>query len=208
MSVSIEIAFERPPKEGIRNFPMVYGRIQISVDDEIVTRYTVPEAYDPQPSEFQIYAKDGTPIDMRQFECVGEFLPDNLSSLVEGVETLISGSYERFEEIPIRIGDSAGGREVLVLSHLDGEVARLAFQSRRDRDESTEWPYPATGAAVGYAVNPTELCDELRRCHEEYLSYVETGFRALEDRPQDGELDEFREDIEATIGTLRALAKS
>lgn len=201
MTVNVETVFEEPPSRGIAHFPTVYGKLRVSVDGTAVTRYEVDEG---DSEVLTVYDHEGNAVSVNPNEYVGEFLTVNVSDLVSEVLRFQRGEYDPFEELHVRMTDSGGGREVVVLSHLDGDLARIAFRSLDDRDEHGARPYPPIEASVGYAVDPAELCTALARCNEELLAYLERGIEETGDGKPD--LDPVRSEIEAQIDDLRSTA--
>lgn len=198
MTVNVKIVFEEPPSQGIAHFPTIYGRVQVSVDGTAVTRYEADE------DVLTMYDYDGDEVSVNRHEYVGEFLSVNISDLGSEALRFQRGEYDPFEELHVRMTDSSGGREVVVLSRLDGTLARIAFRGLDDRAEHDTRPYPPIEASVGYAVDPAELCTVLARCNEELLAYLERGVERITD--EELKLDPVRSDIEGQIDDLRSAA--
>lgn len=177
MTLDISIGFHWSP-DNPSSFPgIMHGGIYISVDDRVLTRYK--DSYDG----FANYDLQGNRLENAE-QYVGEYLMTSLDNLRKAVVRFQRDDFDRYEEISARMVQEPGDSTV-VLSFCDGEHARIAFQPV-SADPGHEYP---PEVAVGYAIDPDEMCYELVECFRECATFVEKGYT-------DWEYGDLSEDID------------
>lgn len=177
MGIKISVGFLSSP-DGPHGYPgFDDGGIRISVDGHVLTRYETPF------EGFAKYDAEGNPLEHDSGEYVGQFLDINLKQLKNAILRFQDNDFERYEELPAKMEEEPGDSAV-VLSFCDGEHVRIAFQSASGCYGSD---YP-TEVAVGYAIDPDEMCRELADCYRECVTFFENAFGEYDD--MDEEFDE------------------
>ena len=176
MSVHMSIAFENPTPESLAP-GTTKGGIRIEVDGAEMTRYENQNALNIEASQDEMresrnwFTHSGDLLSERgYYDYKGYHLFTHLRDLLTTLIDLKETQGRRFEEKIVQLHEV---EEVLVLSYLDGELVRYAFQNRYGRGGRVN---PTTKAALGYAVDLDELCKEMIRCGRELIEYMRRGF--------------------------------
>lgn len=176
MGVQVSIAFENRTPESLAPSTMK-GGIRIEVDGTEVTRYENQNKLNEEASRDEMresrnwFTYSGNLLSERgYYDYKGYHLFTHLRDLLTTLIDLKETQGGRFEETIVQFHEV---EEVLVLSYLDGELIRCAFQNKYGREGKVN---PTTKAALGYAVDLDELCKEMVCCGRELIEYMRRGF--------------------------------
>lgn len=164
MDLKISVGFHWSP-DNPSSFPgIMHGGIHISVDGRVLTRYG--DSYDG----FANYDINGDQLEHSE-QYVGEYLMTSLDNLRMAIVRFQRDDFDRYEAIPARMVQEPGD-STIVLSFCDSDHARIAFQPV-SADPGHKYPLEV---AVGYAIDPDEMCHELIKCFRECITFVEKGY--------------------------------
>lgn len=193
MTVQITVGFYDPPTDPAA-FPGEWGSVRIVVDGKPLTKYRDHEQWERWGPHFDA---DGEELDWPKAEYVGEDIGTALGALHDAFVRFQSEDVERYEEVPAEIRDPST-RSVVVLSFVDGERARIAFQPIRESDYDGHY---VDNSLLGYIVDPDELCRELVGCYREWQRYVDNAYPE-HGNAREGFIDEFHEASDEKIAEL------
>lgn len=194
--VEITAGFVRPPSEPDA-FPGMDGCLRIEVDGLVVTAPADMEDED----DAGLYDARGERLPYPSYEHAGRTIDFNVDDLQEAIAPFLRGDADRHREYVAELGGETGAM-LIVFSHLDGDLVRVAGKTRYD--EYME--LVPMEAAIGAAVDPEAVARELLDCRRSFVEYVE---RAFEDHDPDlsEDIDVYRsqqreqiEELEAFIG--------
>lgn len=196
MTVTITIGFLAPP-EAPYAFPGGGGSIRVAIDGDVLTKY---EGVDPAETEEELYDVDGNELDHSVDEFTGENLAFALGNLHDALVRFQTGDFDRYEEVPAEVKDPSS-RSVFVLSFVDGDRTRIAFQPLAAKFYSDRY---RDGSLRGYVVHPDDLCRELIDCYREWKRFVGNAYPDHEDFPEEYVV-EFHEAYDEKITELEDL---
>ncbi len=145
------------------------GGIRISIDGDILTRYT--DRSDPAAR----YSLSGERLPNPE-EFVGEDIDFGLLHLKEITHRFLRNDLDRHEILVAKMTGEPGIGFV-TLSFCDGEHARIAFQPRR-AEYGRHFP---TDVTVGHVVDPNELGQEIIECYEDCVRFAEIAYGEYDD---------------------------
>lgn len=185
-SVSVSIAFEKPTPDSLALGAM-RGGIRIDVGGAEMTRYEnqnelnegAVEDETRKPRNWFTYSGESLS-KSGYYDYKGSQLFTHLRDLLTALIEIKEKQGCRFDEVVIELHEV---EEVLVLSYLDGELVRCAFQNRYGRESTIN---PTTKAALGYAIELDALSQEMIRCGRELLEYMHRGFPDAEITDREG----------------------
>ena len=192
--ITIEVGFEKQPRDAIPDSSMCLGGVRILIDGEPLTVYerevdgSVPEE-DEQP----YYDASGDPL-LTGRGIRGEYIAPTVLRLL-GVATDLQDTVDRFSERQIDLVQSVDA--LLIISFLDGQSLRVAFQTDHGRLATPETPQPPVDRALGRAVDRTAFLRAVVDAGDAYLAYAEAA-GWTPDRS-----DEMNAEISSTLATLR-----
>ncbi|WP_330630946.1 hypothetical protein [Halocatena halophila] len=158
--LSISVGFPFPPVDADYT-SFVDGGIRVEIDGTALTQYTESNW------DRIMYDKNGDEV-TNSDEYVGMYLSFTLMHLKEAIIRYSIGDIGRYEEVPAEIGaDEPFG--CFVLSFCDGDDIRIAFQPITEEHRD----FFSTRVAIGYAVSPRDLCEELLTCYQDCFTYVD-----------------------------------
>lgn len=206
-SVSIFVVFENQTPESL--VPgTTKGGIRIEADDAEITRYENQNELNEDAVEDETrgprnwFTYSGDSLSERgYYDYKGYQLFTHLRDLLTTLLEIEEKQGRRFDEKIIELHEV---EEVFVLSYLDGEFVRCAFQNRYGQGGKIN---PTTKAALGYAVELEELCEEMVRCGRELLEYMRRGFPDAEIANREG-WRQFRDDIDDLEERIEARSQS
>jgi len=166
--VSIETVFYDPPHEAVA-FDSLEGAVKITVGDTVLTAYSDEfwQDYPEDPEETrEYYDATGQKITdtARGYrrDYLFRFFPPALTTMID-----IHKSSSRFDEQIIGLSKGT----TLVVSYLNGDAIRVAFQGKTPEESDGA----TTEAALGFAVDADAFSAALADATEEYLEYTDRG---------------------------------
>jgi hypothetical protein len=189
LTVTITIGFEQPPTENIGGAALTYGGIRVHVDGRELTKLEDEDGYRRQSENRPRYDSRGNVLDAEFHEFKGEFIAPIISKLLDTL-IFVANQTDRFPEQTVQLTGTGGN--LLVISYLDGEHVRFAFQKKYGGENYNH--HPPLDNQIGYAVGFDELCQEVIVAAEEYLTFTEIA----------GHEGEQVETIEERVDTLRS----
>jgi len=192
--ISIEIGFEEPPGVAVPDSSMYLGGLRVLVNEEQLTVYESELAGPESEPEKQSYY-DATGDSLPSAQGIrGEYIAPTVLGLLD-VATDIRDTVDRFPERQIDLVQSVDA--LLIISFLDGESLRVAFQTDHGRVVNKETPQPPVDRALGRAVDRTAFLEAALDAGDAYLTYAEaTGWH--HDRT-----DETNTEIRSLVSGLR-----
>lgn len=186
-AVTIEVAFCEPPNDGLSP-GTIRGGISVAVDG---TELTSVARESDEPAEW--YDAEGARFTVTDRQFHGEYLLQTIHQLLGAVRTVhdADGRHdEQLAEVPFG--------NTLVVSHLDGEAVRLAFQEKHPNNPRHPVPLEV---ALGVAVDRLALTRAAVDAADSYLEYASrcydlSGSDAHDDLLAD--LAELRDRVEAS----------
>lgn len=176
--VTIDLAFRDPPDGGVRGSSTTQGGIRVRVGAEVLTAVegefdgkrggSVKKGDDTTPVTPDRYAfsPSGEPIDdPRGFR--GTWLAPALVGLLDSAAAVVE-AHGWFPEKRVDLMTPSGA--TLVLSYLDGEHVRVAFQHAAESESSS--PTPPVDRALGRVVAEAAVCEAVADAGAAYCEYA------------------------------------
>lgn len=198
MTLEITLGFEDEPTSGVGLLPLIYGGLRIEIDGAELMRYHNQETLSEEVKQRDQYNMEwhdasGDILSVEPYHFKGEYLSVDLGNLTDAFLECVRTPQEEYKEIPAELKKI---ESEIVLSYLDSERLRIAFQDRMTGPDERK-RYPTDRVACGYPVNVDNFRTELIDCYETLLEYVNTGVGSRSDHAVENTCAELKRRLES-----------